>query len=132
MHKKIIALFCMTLIVFTGTSNLFSNPLHNCKMTKPENKDQCSMAMEKMSCCPPEQQEKTCTCPEMNTHNDFPKETSPAVFVSNFNYSFDFIITGFFVTISQPEIVKQYPPAKNIYLTSNDNKIYKSVHAFLI
>ena len=132
MIKKITALFCITLIILTGTSNLLGGTAHMCKGAQQESKSHCSMPMEKMPCCPPEQPQDSCACPEMNNHPDIPAETSPAVFWNTSVNSGEFFVPVHSAFLVEPELQRQYAVLENFYSTSKHNKIYISIHSFLI
>ena len=132
MYKRIVALICSILTLYSASGNLFTAGVHSCKMEKQEESIHCSLPMEKMDCCPVEQQEATCNCPEMNTESSAPEETAPFVIFTPVNHPGDFIVSHFVLLGPDLTVQQQFMFSENINSNFAHNKIYKTNHSFLI
>ena len=132
MYRRINALICSILILFSSAGSLLASDMHSCKSDKQEESVHCSLPMEKMDCCPMEQQENTCNCPEMNNENSVPQETAPFVIVNSANHPGEFLASHFILFNPDFAIQQEYRFSENVNSNLTDNKIYKSLHSFLI
>jgi len=133
MKNKSITLFSILLILSTGMNSLFSANHHQCKLEVKKQESHCPMEMEKMDCCPVETHNNSCKCPEMNSENNLPSETSPVVLLNSISQTFGKYLT-FQIKIFKIEnqIVREYVSFEILNTPLYNNKIYKSVQTFLI
>jgi hypothetical protein len=132
MFRKINALLCSLLILYTSAGNLLAFDRHSCKREQQQDSRHCPMPMEKMDCCPMEQKENSCNCPEMNNNSSDPQETTPYVIINSANHPSEFIACHFILLGPDLSIQQEYSFSGNFNSHLTHNKIYKTIHSFLI
>jgi len=131
MRTKISALFSIVLMLFYAGSGLIANGTHECKKEQQRPEMHCEKTMQKMDCCPVEQQAGNCNCPDMDNNTDVPGETTAVLVFNPPINPGDFIALHYLRLKPHIKINKDFfsdflcPPIKN-------SKIYITKHSFLI